>query len=147
MADPTLQSQWQQLVTGFAQRNGLTPTHRQQQFSLTEQNGTHWSLHLPQNSDLIHFYATMRTAISEQILARALTLNDDLQQMRGAWLSLNPQNTLVLNVQLPIEQTDLQALENTLVNTMQLKETLEEQLSQSSATNQPSADWLQSIPV
>lgn len=128
MADPTLQSQWQQLVTGFAQRNGLIHIQQQQHFSLTERNGTLWSLHVPENSDLIHIHAAMQTSVTNEALTLALSLNNHFMQMRGAWLSLNPQNVLVLNAQMSVAKTDVQALENTLVNIMQLRETLEVQL-------------------
>lgn len=141
------ESQWQQLTSTFAQRLGLKPTEQAEHYTLSEANGTVWTVYIPQNGELIYLSCALSLPITEEAMRLVLQLNHDLTLMRGTWLSLDPHNTLTLNAQTPVRYTDAQILENILLNIMQIKDTLQARLSTTLDQMQHTADWSTSLPV
>ncbi|SDR08926.1 type III secretion system chaperone [Pseudovibrio sp. Tun.PSC04-5.I4] len=133
-----------QLMNGFSQRLGLTTEPEDGLFLIAEANGSRWSVELNEDSDLIYISTSLFPAEDKNTLKTALEINQNVELLRGAFLGLSQTGDLQLNAQATLQQTDDIALENTLVNLMQIREQVCAQFSElksSSTSKAVDPDW------
>ncbi|KZL26572.1 type III secretion system chaperone [Pseudovibrio sp. WM33] len=135
---------YDQLMTAFARRLGMTTQPDTGLFLIEEANGSRWSVELNESSDLIYIITSLLLAEDKNTLKAALELNQDVDLLRGAFLGLSQSGDLQLNAQATLRFTDGLALENTLVNLMQIREQVCARLSETKSTQTSKAvepDW------
>lgn len=103
---------------------------------LTDIYHQRWILECAEDSEILFIYTYLRPELylhelSRETLLHWLSLNANLQLMRGAWLSLNSsRSSLMLSAQHPIVGLDAELVSNMLANLVELRHQLEVELEQ-----------------